>query len=1668
MFTAPAPVPPLQPAAARPDHATCQQWLDTGQALRLLAWLEPLRHDALQDVQAGLVLTRALRQWGAERDGDALALRLGRRHPTHIEAVLGWLRAVLFNRGAYAYWRAVQRIDPAVAGAPEGQAGLLSLKGYWLGGLRDDAAAMACQTQALALQPQDPWLWVEHSYTLGRIDRFDAALDAAKEALRLVPGHRTATLQSARVLQQLGQVEAAQALLAAALDQVGSPDYAWALHGMAQDAGEHEQSLALLARVECALPLASKSWRAALAARRADDLLNLGRVEEARHQAGLVGGSGFYPQLAERLADWPASSAGGQAPQRSLLTLAMVTQHWMTCAPATLTALASYWGRPADHLEVAQAICYDGTPQASERSWAQAQGFWVREFKLDWETTCALIQAGIPFALATQHVGSGHLQAVVGCDLLRRTLLVRDPSLPLHAEYAADTLLDGQQASGPRAMVMLPEEERHRLQGIELPQADWWDLGHAVLAALQRHDRPAAAAALKALEQDATDSDCALRARRHIAIYDGDEPRILAATEALLARFPDDRNLQLSRLSSLYEVQGQAAGDVWMAELVARPDPAPELLARWAGRLAQDGSRLSQAWQAVRRALRRDGHCGRAWSELADLVWAQQGAAAGADQSRVPARFASTLQPTEEWAAAAYARACRVAGHGEEGLAWLHERVRIWGGRSSQPVLSLVDELDAQDRDVEARQVLAEALQRRPDDTPLRLAMAERALHAHDLDQAQSLLAGCAEVRAPALLRLQSLLSEARGELGDALASAEQAVALEPLNLSHHRLLLRLLRRQHGDQVALAQWRVHADAHPAHVGLQRLLYDALPDEPEAVWAQLEHLQAWHPSLPWLQRERATQASRQGRHDEAVTLAQSAVAQTPTLPAAHDVLAYCVLRRDGYIAALPWVQQALRLDVEQEPALHRLLQAPDAQALTQAVDFIAEQLQTQALLGTGLLIFQSEAGRGWPAPRVLAFLQAQRLRWPGLWHAAIAQARQLMQMQQLEQALALLDEAAQRFPLLPRVHFELAEAQRLAGRVEQALQANARAIALSPAWNRALHLQVDLLCKHGLRWDEAEPLLQRALQTREAWADGDLTGLLAWVHEGQKRPTQALAMARRALCLDPTQDWVWAIVRRLCEAAETPAVFDTVLDEVVASRPGDAAAWVVRAEHSRDDEQALHAAERALQLQPRQEAAWQARFERWRRLGRWDDIRQAVSMLPWPDQAPVALRAWSPRAAWGRDEHEVAIQGLSQLCAEAPHDEALRVMLADWLDERGDNAGYLAQAEALAALAPLDARSHGYLGHALVKMKRWAEALVPLRRALELAPGYVFAARQLALAAREGGAPDLAESALLTLWPHQRDVATACDGIELALAARRPERAEAWLMKLFEADGFDILRTREALEAWRAAGEGERLAVLQQAQVAKGGGPVGLVTDWLDQQAVRLSLGWTKLTALRVSTRALQLQRQADGPNLLLGLMRWLSDRDHTALLGWVLRNAEQDLRADELCWGEASYALCRHHRFDAVVRWMHDWRQRERAPAFALANLAGSLAVLGRWAELSEVVENTLERLPIQEDMRLWQLLGLARANDLQGLQAQLSRTHEWTPDAWMGASLRAAEAFLALAESRAGPGRIAALLAAAPHGGPPQAWALWRELRRLAFLRHTPWSRLGAWLLPA
>ena len=60
------------------------------------------------------------------------------------------------------------------------------------------------------------------------------------------------------------------------------------------------------------------------------------------------------------------------------LPVPFLRQQRDTCAPTSLAMLCAFWGRPVDHVALAAAICYDGTPGHAERHWAETEGWTVR------------------------------------------------------------------------------------------------------------------------------------------------------------------------------------------------------------------------------------------------------------------------------------------------------------------------------------------------------------------------------------------------------------------------------------------------------------------------------------------------------------------------------------------------------------------------------------------------------------------------------------------------------------------------------------------------------------------------------------------------------------------------------------------------------------------------------------------------------------------------------------------------------------------------------------------------------------------------------------------------------------------------------------------------------------------------------------------------------------------------------------------------------------------------------------------------------------------------------------------------------------------------------------------------------------------------------------------
>ena len=197
---------------------------------------------------------------------------------------------------------------------------------------------------------------------------------------------------------------------------------AWLVAQLARlqtELGLHDEARRSIERFAELAPLLDKHTEQWLHPQRADAAYLCGDYAAALHHSQLSE-SPFHKIVADRM------QAAGEDAARVLLPLGFVRQHHMTCAPATLTLVSRFWQMPVNHLSVVEAICYDGTPARSERDWAEKHGWLAREFCVTWEDTVKLIDRGIPFTLTTVEPGNAHLQAVIGYDSRRGTILARD------------------------------------------------------------------------------------------------------------------------------------------------------------------------------------------------------------------------------------------------------------------------------------------------------------------------------------------------------------------------------------------------------------------------------------------------------------------------------------------------------------------------------------------------------------------------------------------------------------------------------------------------------------------------------------------------------------------------------------------------------------------------------------------------------------------------------------------------------------------------------------------------------------------------------------------------------------------------------------------------------------------------------------------------------------------------------------------------------------------------------------------------------------------------------------------------------------------------------------------------------------------------------------------
>lgn len=1508
------------------------------------------------DAEALLAASRTMRHTGSERRGNALVIRVWRRHPAHPAARLEWFRYLVYRCGPYRGWQWRDRLQLPDDAPAELRAEFAGTEGYLNALLRDFDAAERCFEQAIALDDTNPWLWIERAYTFERADRYDDAMACVNRGLELGPGRQGGIQYKAHLLTLRERHDEAITLLREAFALCTAGEIGMQLFSFLQDRGQDHEAAAILERTQRLMPLADKSMHAWFAARRADLAVSAGDWATAERESRVCDWP-FYRGLAERLAASPEVTQ-----QRVLLPVHFIRQHWLTCAPATLAALSHYWGKPADHLAVAEDICYDGTQHYAERQWAINAGFLTREFRLDWPSARALLDAGIPFTLTTNGTAQGHLQAVIGYDLVRNSLLVRDPYNPTHAEFEIDALLENQRAYGPRAMLMVPPEEVRRLTDIELPEAGLWERRHALSIALSHHERETAQFEADALVAVAPGHRITLNALRSLAFYDGDEPRGLEQTEALLALDPDDTNLQLSKSGSLWALGERTRQFEWLESLAARPAPDPHVLARYADRLSEDGRRLNDARRALDRAFRRAPEDGLLWLQKGILEWT-----GGTPREALPYyRFAATLQETNENHAASYMRTCRLVRETEQGLALLRERVARLGNRSPAPARTLFEQLDTLERTEEAFAVLDAALAAHPNDPGLLLFCADARLRYGQQDEAHALVDRIGtSVHRAAVFRMRALLADAACQLGEALGHAEAASALSPLDLDLHRMVASLRARLSGREAAVTWLREACTRFPRSPGLAHLLYEWIDDaDAQAREAVLRDLIAHHPDNLWALRELAIHLASHQHSDEAQAFIEDALVRGPLQAENHSCAGYLALQRQGYDAAAPHLRRAIELDCDNGYSINTLVEtAPTLDARRAALAFVWSELLRQVTVGDGLLAYRNAARNTEEPEALLASLRVALQERSDLWQTWVAVAAQLSDMGRSDEALELIEGAHGRFPRLPRLDFEHARAFTLLGKRAEALSCLEKALAIAPAWGPVVRDYVNTVVDGGFDPARAERVLRHALTRGDE--NPDLRALLGWLLERMERHDEAIEAVRASLRIDPTPSWVWDTARRLFEKTDRQAEFGQLIDEVLKARPGDPTIWAVKAEFAPSERLAIKASERALKIDPRHVRSWIAQLNALLRNKSYRRIHGLLTHTPWGEDAPIEVLAFGPRATRAEGRKDAACEAMTAFVARDGNRYELWHELADWADEDDRQDDYLECSKHLVRLAPTHAVAHGYLGHARMKHGLRREAMPDFRRALELEPGYTFAAINLAELALEFEDGDAARFATEVHAPHDRSPNFAVLRVREALTRRDIQAALSAARDAFERDN-DGQYAADAVRILWDAGLRDETAALLHERLKVGECPEDATTTWLQ-------LRFASEEDFAV-LRSLQPWLKEDANSVLLcSLVRCCADkRSLEGLAKRLLREHRTTLRANNYRWGLVGWMCLQFDWYRKAVEWQADWYERKECPDWALANLMLANMSISRPEAAFDIARALCERTPGHPAASLW------------------------------------------------------------------------------------------------
>jgi cellulose synthase operon protein C len=1491
---------------------------------------------------------RLAHQWGAERLAWAMLIRAYRADGRNALAAYSFAYVLWILRGPWEALRFFRRTPELPEADARLQAEYLALQGMVAASFRDFDSAEDFLKKALALAGDHPWLFISQLYVFQQEDRYEDALESARHARKLKPWYRAGLESEAHLLTLLGRSAEAVELLREANRHVDCGAVWEQLSGLLVEESRYPEALEALEQAVLRYPLPEKATQQRLAARRSDLHYHLGDYAKAIEFAQQAG-EGFFQRLAENL------QAAAPDAKRVLLPVEFVRQHYMTCTPATLTAVSNYWSLPADHLEVAEAICYDGTPTPSERRWTEEQGFLAREFTLTWDSARALLDRGVPLVATTTEPTSGHSQAVIGYDGRRGILLIRDPTHPQTGEALAEDFLKCYRPVGPRAMAFLPRDGGQRLEGLDLPDASLFDSYYQFQRSLLEHCRDRAVELLRGMEHAAPEHRLTYEARYSLAQYDVNAAGSLQAVDGLLRLYPESQVWLFRKICLQQQMNRRNEVLSLLEEQSRKPGVNPSFCVEYAQMLRSDGRRCEEALKWSRKAVRRMRTAARPYHILGHVLWTLRRWEEALDAYRA----AFCLDDKDEQHAESFFLASRSCQKSSKALAMLVRRWKRFGAKSSGPVRTLFWALDSLGRTAKGFPLLHKAMQLRPHDGDLMIYAARVFAAWGRQEEAQQFVERARGIgKESYLLRAEADIALFSGDPAKSLAIWKRIVELEPLAMDAQRQVVARISEVEGREASLEYLQRLLEKFPHHHELHVLRSEGMRDEDPACSVKvLRQLLEGHPEDAWARRELAFQLAKSGSLPEALAEAEKARRLDPHNSFSYSVRGMIEAELGRTAEARESYRQALWLDADNVYAGNQLLGLSDArEARLDSLRFLQGELKRQVLFGDGIQNFRGLAHRHLEPAELLKILEQALAARPDLWQCHSAMVHQLLEMNRLDRAFEKIEEACRRFPLIPPLWLDRAEVCRHQldeNRERESLQ---QACAMAPRWAQPLRALSDF---HERRGD-----YQRVLETSQRLValdpgDGVNLGYLAHAYWNCGQKGQAVETLTRALRLYPGYEWGWNSMREWTAELKQPSATDDLVREIARQRPNRLQSWLLLADILQGPEtldERFQAIERALQIAPRSLDAHDRKAILLVEAGRFSEALEACRPAILGDP-PVNLQG---REAWIIAQRGDLQEASARMRRTLETDNSYMWgwwQLCEWSQALQDYGAMLNAASQMTRLSPNDSFAHWNLAQAHLARKDRAGAKKILQHLLEIAPNYLPSTRLLFELQIEDCDREQAELTWKCLEPHLDPEERLVRRAQLADAGNDTATALKAFRQLAITPRLDDwhLKTSTRIVDKFLGEDGTIDVMLQELQHPN------LNPQWVDELVRHLLQARRWRDTLTLFS---EIDDRSDRWRAAAHAFLDAAGTNPQAPLEKFLRVYSGRLRADDSLWGMAGFALRSRGLYRRCTQWLADWRRRPDAGGWALENLAHSLYFLKKSRQAADVNRQALARRP--------------------------------------------------------------------------------------------------------